>query len=162
MVLCVEQLYPPPFRVGSRDPVSGGVDRHWLSMKSGLESLWYPNRNMGCLWMVNWVSNRNGFANDKSRKLSICQTIKIGFRPRKDGWSVVNIGNIHPSRGMIRIHKEYETTEPHSELQIGPWEVRQYEPQKGLQHLTTSYPWKLNRFLDVFVVYQYLTIVDPG
>ena len=67
------------------------------------------------------------------------QTIKIGFRPRKDGWSVVNIGNIHPSRGMIRIHKECETTEPHSELQIGPWEVRQYEPQKGLQHLTTSY-----------------------
>ena len=109
------------------------------SMKSGLESLWYTNRNMACLWMVNWLSNRNGFANDKSRKLSICQTIKIGFRPRKDGWSVVNIGNIHPSRGMIRIHKECETTEPHSELQIGPWEVRQYEPQKGLQHLTTSY-----------------------
>ena len=89
------------------------------------------------------------------------QTIKIGFRPRKDGWSVVNIGNIHPSRGMIRIHKECETTEPHSELQIGPWEVWQYEPQKGLQHLTTSSPWKLNLFLDVFVVYQYLIIRGP-
>ena len=62
---------------------------------------------------------------------------------------------------MIRIHKECETTEPHSELQIGPWEVWQYEPQKGLQHLTTSYPWKLNLFLDVFVVYQYLIIRGP-
>ena len=132
-----------------------------VSMKSGLESLWYTNRNMACLWMVNWLSNRNGFANDKSRKLSICQTIKIGFRPRKDGWSVVNIGNIHPSRGMIRIHKECETTEPHSELQIGPWEVWQYEPQKGLQHLTTSYPWKLNLFLDVFSIYKYLFIRGP-